>query len=31
MFSDVVDHRSLTLRSAQSYPSGVIAAIYEKA
>lgn len=31
MFSDVVDRRSLTLRSAQFYPSGVIAAIYEKA
>lgn len=31
MFSDVVDRRALTLVSAQPYPSGVIAAIYDRA
>jgi hypothetical protein len=30
MFSDVAGRRSLTLRSAQAYPSGTIAAIYTK-
>ena len=30
MFSDLVDRRSLTLRSARSHPSGVVAAIYEQ-
>jgi dihydrofolate reductase len=28
MFSDVVERRALTLRSARSYPSGTVAAIY---
>jgi len=28
MFSDVVERRTLTLRSARSYPSGTVAAIY---
>jgi len=28
MFSDVVERRALTLRSARSFPSGTIAAIY---
>jgi hypothetical protein len=28
MFSDVVERRALTLRSAQAFPSGVVAVIY---
>jgi dihydrofolate reductase len=28
MFSDMVEHRALTLRSAKSFPSGTIDAIY---
>ena len=30
MFSDVVERRALTLRSARSFPSGAVAAIYSK-
>lgn len=30
MFSDVIDRRDLTLRSARSFPSGAIAAIYAR-
>ena len=30
MFSDVVERRALTLRSARSFPSGGVAAIYPK-
>jgi hypothetical protein len=28
MFSDVVERKALTLRSARSFPSGTVAAIY---
>jgi hypothetical protein len=28
MFSDVVERRALTLRSARSFPSGAVALIY---